>query len=135
MLSAVALSISGLTLPRNPRTLAATGFVSGVMGTMTSIGGPPIALVYQNAEGPELRASLNTYFALGSAMSIPALALAGHFGRVELVSGMLLLPATGLGFALSGASRRYLDEGRTRGAVLAVASVSALAVVLRTLWS
>ncbi|HXC53453.1 MAG TPA: sulfite exporter TauE/SafE family protein [Candidatus Limnocylindrales bacterium] len=133
VLVAVALSLSGLALPRNRRTLVTTGFVSGVMGTMTSIGGPPIALVYQHAEGPELRATLNTYFALGSAMSIPALALAGHFGRVELASGLLLLPATGVGFAMSGASRRYLDEGRTRGAVLAVASVSALAVVIRTL--
>jgi hypothetical protein len=66
-------------------------------------------------------------------MSIPALAVAGHFGRVELVSGLLLLPAVGVGFALSGASRRYLDEGRTRAAVLAVASVSALAVAMRAL--
>src|SRR5207237_1758880 len=37
VLSAVALSISGPTLPRNPRTLAATGFVSGGMGTMPSL--------------------------------------------------------------------------------------------------
>ena len=135
VLVAVALSLSGLELARTPRTLVGTGFVSGVMGTMTSIGGPPIALVYQRADGPELRATLNTYFALGSAMSIPALAVAGHFGRAELTGGLLLLPATAVGFALSGATRRYIDEGRTRGAVLAVASLSAVAVVVKELMS
>lgn len=93
-----------------------------------------MALVYQHAEGPELRATLNNYFALGSAMSIPALALAGRFGREELIAGLLLLPATAIGFALSGSSRSYLDQGRTRAAVLSVASVSAIAVVINTLF-
>lgn len=133
VLLAVALSVSGLRLPLTVTTLLGTGFLSGVMGTMTSIGGPPIALVYQDAEGPELRATLNTYFALGSAMSIPALWLAGHFGREQFVDGMLLLPATAVGFAFSGASRSYLDRGRTHAAVLAVASISALAVVIKEL--
>jgi uncharacterized membrane protein YfcA len=135
VLFAVFLSVCGFEVARTARTLVTTGFVSGVMGTMTSIGGPPIALVYQKSEGPELRATLNTYFAIGSALSIPALAVAGHFGGAELVHGLLLLPATALGFACSGATRRYLDEGRTRAAVLSVATLSAVAVVLKTAWS
>lgn len=133
VLVAVALSVSGLRLPLTTGTLLGTGFVSGVMGTMTSIGGPPIAIVYQDARGPELRATLNTYFAFGSAMSIPALAFAGHFGVQQTIDGLLLLPATAAGFALSGASRSFLDRGRTRSAVLAVATVSALAVVVKEL--
>jgi uncharacterized membrane protein YfcA len=133
VLFGVGLSVSGLRVALNTATLLVTGFLSGVMGTMTSIGGPPIALIYQHAEGPELRSTLNTYFALGSAMSIPALALAGHFGRVQLVDGMLLLPPTIVGFALSGFTRSWLDAGRTRAAVLGVATASALAVVVKAL--
>jgi uncharacterized membrane protein YfcA len=133
VLVGVALSVSGLRLALSTRTLLTTGFASGVMGTMTSIGGPPIALVYQHAAGPQLRSTLNTYFALGSAMSIPALALAGHFGREQLVDGMLLLPPTLVGFALSGLTRSWLDAGRTRAAVLGVATASALAVVVKEL--
>lgn len=133
VLVAVLLSASGLRVAMSARNLAGAGFASGVMGTMTSIGGPPIALVYQDSKGPQLRATLNTYFALGSAMSIPALALAGHFGRVEFIHGLWLLPATAVGFAFSGATRDFLDQGHTHSAVLAVASISALAVVVRTL--
>jgi hypothetical protein len=59
--------------------------------------------------------------------------MAGHFGHQQFVDGMLLLPATAVGFALSGASRSYLDRGRTHAAVLAVASLSALAVVIKEL--
>jgi uncharacterized protein len=131
VLFGVALSVSGLRVALTTGTLLGTGFLSGLMGTMTSIGGPPVALVYQHAEGPMLRSTLNTYFALGSAMSIPALALAGHFGREQLVDGMLLLPPTLVGFALSGWTRSWLDAGRTRAAVLAVATASALAVVVK----
>ena len=133
VLFGVALSVSGLRVARTSGTLLGAGFLSGVMGTMTSIGGPPIALVYQHAQGPQLRSTLNMYFALGSAMSIPALALAGHFGRDELLDGMLLLPPTLVGFALSGYTRSWLDAGRTRAAVLGVASASALAVVVKEL--
>ena len=103
------------------------------MTATIAMSGPPIALVYQHAEGPLLRSTLNMYFGLGSAMSIPALAWAGHFGTTETINGLLLLPATALGFAASGATHGYLDRGRTRSAVLAVASVSALAVVVKTL--
>ncbi|HEY2773926.1 MAG TPA: sulfite exporter TauE/SafE family protein [Candidatus Binatia bacterium] len=133
VLVAVALSVSGLRLALTTRNLLVTGFASGVMGTMTSIGGPPVALLYQHHEGPRLRSTLNAYFALGSAMSIPALALAGHFGASELLAGSLLLPATMAGFALSAFTRSWIDDGRTRAAVLAVASASALAVVVREL--
>ena len=133
VLLAVAISVSGLRVPLAPRSLLGTGFVSGVMGTMTSIGGPPMALLYQDASGPSLRATLNTYFALGSAMSLPALALAGHFGRAELISALVLVPPTALGFALSSRSRAYLDAGRVRPAVLAVSGAAALAVVVKAL--
>ena len=54
-------------------------------------------------------------------MSLPALALAGHFGKQQFLDGVSLVPATLVGFALSGATRSSLDRGRTHAAVLAVA--------------
>lgn len=131
VLLGVVLSVSGVRVRMSTRTLLATGFLSGVMGTMTSIGGPPMALLYQDSEGPRLRSTLNTCFAFGAAMSLPALALAGHFGGTQIVAGLILMPAMAAGFLLSGSTRSYLDAGRTRVAVLAVATGSALALVVR----
>ena len=106
--------------PTRPALLIA-GFASGLMGTLTSVGGPPIALVYQNATGPEMRSTLNAYFALGGLLSMAVLGYAGRFGQRELAWGVALLPAVAVGFWLSGALRARLDRGRTRGAVLVLA--------------
>lgn len=132
VLLAVVMSVSGWRVARTAPALVATGLLSGVMGTLTSIGGPPFALVYQDAEGPVLRATLNSYFALGNLASIAALMLAQRFGAAEFARGALLLPATLVGLLLSNATRRWLDRGRTRGAVLAVATLSALGVLIKT---
>jgi uncharacterized membrane protein YfcA len=134
VLLAIVMSVSGWRVSRAAPSLIATGVLSGVMGTLTSIGGPPFALVYQDADGPTLRATLNTYFALGNLTSIAALVLANRFGSAELVRGALLMPATLVGLALSNTTRRWIDRGRTRGAVLAVATLSALGVLLKAVF-
>ena len=47
-------------------TLVGAGMVSGVMGTMTSVGGPPMALVYQREQAAKLRSTL-----AGTSCSVP----------------------------------------------------------------
>lgn len=48
------------------RTRVTGGIVSEVMGTAAGIGGPPLALIYQNREGQEIRATLAVAFAMDS---------------------------------------------------------------------
>jgi uncharacterized membrane protein YfcA len=132
VLIAVAISASGFHVRPSTPALLVAGFTSGLMGTLTSIGGPPMAIVYQHSEGPTLRSTLNTYFALGSVLSISVLVCAGRFHRRELVSGLALMLPMAVGFALSSKTRHKLDQGHTRRAVLAVASLSSLALVLKT---
>ncbi|WP_404978670.1 TSUP family transporter [Caballeronia novacaledonica] len=43
-----------------PIALVGAGFASGFIGTLTAVGGPPMALVYQNANGPTLRSTLRS---------------------------------------------------------------------------
>lgn len=80
VLAAVALSASGLH-PRPTRpTLVGAGAASGFMGTLSGIGGPPIALVYQRADGPTLRGTLARFFLVGTAVSLTTLAVVGARG-------------------------------------------------------
>jgi uncharacterized membrane protein YfcA len=58
VLAAVAASLASATVPVTTSTTLATGAVSGAMGTATSIGGPPLVLLYQHHEGRRLRATL-----------------------------------------------------------------------------
>jgi uncharacterized membrane protein YfcA len=129
----VALTALGPRLSATPRVSFSAGMLSGVMGTVTSAGGPPLALLHQGSAGPALRATLASYFLIGSVISMVALASVGRLGARELAAGASLLPGVTLGFLVAGRARAYLDAGRTRPAVLAVSALSALLVVLEQL--
>ena len=51
--------------------------------------------------------------------------------RSDVHAGLLLAPASVVGFGLSGPLRRYLDGPATRWAVLIISTLSASAVLIR----
>lgn len=133
VLLAVGLTASGLHVAPIPRNLVAAGLLSGVLGTAVSIGGPPMALLYQRASGPRLRGTLSAFFLIGVTLSLVGLHLAGMFGWREMVLAGWLVPAILIGFAISRRLTHLLDRGYTRRTVLAVSGVSSLLVVLRAM--
>lgn len=133
VLLAVALSLSGLQLRPRPWTLLGAGGLSGFMGTVSSIGGPPMAMVYQHEPGQRLRGTLAGTFVIGCVVTLAALAMVGRFGAEEAGLGAMLLPGVVTGFSLSGRAARFLDGGYTRPAVLAVSAAAAVIVIAREL--
>jgi uncharacterized membrane protein YfcA len=125
VLICVLLSLLSWRPRPRPGSLLLAGLVSGVGGTAASIGGPPLALLYQEAAGPRVRGTISGYFVLGSVISLAALAAAGQVTGESLARTAALSPFLLIGFALSGPARRVLDNGWTRRAVLSVAAASA----------
>ncbi|GAB3289971.1 TSUP family transporter [Parasphingorhabdus pacifica] len=113
-----------------PRSLLVAGFAGGVMGTSSSIGGPPVALLYQHEDGPTVRATLAAYMSVGSLLSLSALGVGGQIGSTQLWASAVLLPFMAAGFAVSGPLRRFLDAGWTRPCVLALAGGSAIMLIV-----
>jgi len=134
VLLAVALSALGWA-PAEPhgRHLAAAGTLAGFMATATSIGGPPLALVFQNASGQRLRATLSAIFVPGGLFALLSLAAVDRFDGAGLVLGLALLPAVFAGFWLSGFTIRALDRAWLRPAVLAVSAVAGAGAMARAL--
>ncbi|TLF62164.1 sulfite exporter TauE/SafE family protein, partial [Nonomuraea sp. KC401] len=126
---AVLLTARAMSVPRTGVTLTSAGFVSGITGTATGIGGPPVALVYQSAEGPQIRATLAMFFCLSALQSLGILALVGELPVQAVAAGVTLVVPMAIGFLASGPLRRYLDGGRARTAVLVVATASALGLI------
>ena len=133
VLVAVALSISTLRIAANPATLVGAGAIAGVTSTTTSIGGPPLALVYQHAPGPRIRATLAMFFLIGSGFSLGSLAVAGRLDGHEMAVGLATVPFAAAGFALAGPLRRHLDRGRTKEVVLGVAALAAVVLVVKNI--
>jgi uncharacterized membrane protein YfcA len=131
ILAAVLVSLLGTGVRINRGTLLAGGGAAGIMGTMVGIHGPPIALVFQNAEPAQARAMLGAFFAVGYAISVLALAAVGLFGRQELVLGLLLLPGVGVGYAIAPWLAGFLDRRRLRIFILAISGASALVLLVR----
>lgn len=133
VLFAVALSASGLHVPPAPRSLLAAGMLSGVLGTAVSIGGPPIALLYQRETGARLRGTLAAFFLIGVAMSLVGLRAADRFGPAELRLAAYLVPGVLAGFLVSRRLGHLLDRGFTRPAILTISALSSVVVIVRAL--
>jgi hypothetical protein len=133
LLIGVGLKVSGVHARRTPWTLMGAGGLSGFMGTSVAVGGPPIALVLDGSSGPELRATLNAFFFVGTTISLVVLALAGEFGTTDLLLALALVPAVLVGILLSGRLRRVLDHGWLAPAVYAMSGSFAVILLIRSL--
>jgi hypothetical protein len=132
ILVAVALSASGIHIPATRRNLVAAGIISGVMGTISGIHGPPMALLYQREPGNIVRATLAIFFVMAYAIALIALGTIGLFGKKELLLGLTLAPGVIAGYIVARFSTKLLDRGYwLRLAILTVASLSAIALIFR----
>ena len=131
---AVGLTASGLSLRRTPRSLFGAGIVSGFMGTIAAIGGPPVALLYQHDRGPTLRATLPRYFFISGVLALVALVPIGRLGRSELIDGLILIPGVLLGLRGSTWLASHVDRRSVRPLVLGFSAIAALSVLVRELW-
>lgn len=130
---AAAMSAVSPPIRVTPVTASATGFVSGTMGTATSIGGPPMALLYQHHPGPVLRSTLAMSFTIGTSLSLIALTLAGEVAGWQVVLAVALTPAVLCGLWLSRHLHGILERGWLRPAVLVFAAVAGAATMVRAL--
>ena len=128
------VSLAGLVIPVGRVSGAITGAISGVLGTSGGNGGVILALLYQHAPGPSLRATLGLLYGLASIIMLVVLAWFGRFGLHQFTLGALLFPGFLLGFALSPRFANAVDQGQaTRNVVLAMATASAIALIVSSL--
>jgi hypothetical protein len=133
VLLAVFLSAAGLEVEPGRLATVLAGSLSGLMGTISSIGGPPMALLYQRSGGPKLRGTLGGYFLVGTSLSVLALAFVGRFGLDEILLALFLVPAMVLGFAVAAPVRHLLPDRAVRPLVLALSGLSGIVVLVRAL--
>lgn len=131
----VILSIAGWKVQPTSRTLFTAGAASGLMGSVTSIGGPPMGIVYQRSSGAEMRATLSGFFVFGSTLSVSLLLIAGELHLADVGRAAVLTPPMLIGYFSSRHIARRLDGGQLRPALLAFSAVMCLVVLLLELFS
>lgn len=130
ILVAVALSTVGISLALNRFNLLSMGLVSGFTGVITSVGAPPLALIYQNREPKNARPTLAAFFAFGGALSLIALYVSGWADSEALKLALFMAPAALLGTWMGRRLKGRFDK-RYKGALLLIAAIAALLLIAK----
>ena len=131
VLLGVALSLAGYRLALNRRSAFGAGVLGGFMSATSSVGGPPMALVYQHEDPGRFRGTLATYFIASCSVSLAALTAFGAFDLQKLSLAAYLVPGQVLGFLLSFWVSRFLVRGSLRPFILGLSALAASVVLLR----
>lgn len=133
VLVAVAITASGVHVTPTRGVLVGAGAVSGLMGTASSIGGPPMAMALHGSTAAAMRGTLSAFFMLGTVVSVVLLGAIGEFGTADLVASLVLLPPVLLGFAASRVVAPHVHGTRLRTGVLVLSTVAAVSVIATAL--
>jgi len=121
---AVGLSLANIMLRPTAPAMFSAGFLSGFMGTSSSIGGPPMALVLQHEENDFIRANLAAFFIVSCLMSLAMLATVDRFGWPHIQISLPLIPATLIGYWLAMRTLHKISHKRLRMVSLSLCVVA-----------
>lgn len=130
VLAAVAVSFWAPAVPKTTPTLLSAGFVSALFGTSVSIGGPPLALLFQHEEGPQLRSTMTAIMLFGAPLSLTMLAITGQVSGTDLRTGVALAPCSLLGSYSARWVIPHVDE-RLRPIILSICAFGAVVAMTR----
>jgi uncharacterized membrane protein YfcA len=134
VLTAVGISLLGVPISPTAPILSSAGFLSGIMSAVSTISGPPLALIYQHASGANLRGTLAIYFLGVTIFSMVALGGVGRFSWQHFLWALPLVPAAILGVWASRFTIEILDRGFIRPAILTLSALAAVGVIYSTLF-
>lgn len=125
VLVGVVVSVIGPRFEYNANRLGVAAFFSGLMGTTTSIGGPPMALVMQHGEAKFARANMSVFFLYSCTISLLSYLWIEALDRQVFIESLSFLPFCILGFYLGRKSQRKMSDQHFRPMVLLICSASA----------
>lgn len=129
----VILTAAGLHLPIRPPQLFSAGTIAGIMGTLTGVGAPPMAILYSGVEARRSAATQNVFFAFGMAVSIAALGVAGLIRLQHLAFAVTLVPAVPVTLWAVRPLATRIARRSIRLWALGLAALAASVLILRSL--
>jgi len=133
VLLAVLISLMPVQVHPTPARMGMAGFFSGFLGTSSSIGGPPMALLLQHQEAKQLRGNLAAFFVFSSALSLMVLAFTHHLTVHHIWLTLPLIPAAGLGAWLAMLTTHSLSKRAIRTVALLLCTISGIVAVAEAL--
>tara|TARA_B100000029_G_scaffold124299_1_gene117781 strand:- start:29 stop:772 length:744 start_codon:yes stop_codon:yes gene_type:complete len=132
LLVAVFLSVKKWNVAASKKNITIAGACSGLMGTMIGIGGPPMAIVYQNSTAKNVVATLNMFFGIGALFSVLLLVYIDLINLREVMRSLMLAPALiiGIYFGRKKIIKNYVSINLKK-LVLIICFFSALIILVQ----
>ncbi len=131
VLGATVTVASGWSIRRTSFTEFLVGITSGITGTISAIGGPPVALLYHDSPGPTIRSTLSTIFIIGLLINLGTLAAFGEIHVSDLKAAAILLPGMLVGLTLSKYLAARFDDRVLRRLILVTATVASIGLAVK----
>lgn len=130
VLFAVLVRLFQFRVPVNRRSMFLAGVVSGVFGTASAIGGPPMALLMHDMPPDRIRSNLAAFFLITSSMTLVTLAVAGYVSLWHLGISASFLPAMLLGQTVAARVAGRIDQKVLQWSSLVLCSFAAIGLVI-----
>lgn len=131
VLGAVVIIGTGYHIHRSRSTKVAAGIASGTAGVVSSIGGPPIALLYTREEADTIRSTLAVVFTFGTLTSMTFRWFSGNLTMMDARVALVLMPAVIVGLWLSTRYNDQIPKEAVRKGILVICALSAVALLAR----
>lgn len=127
------LSSLGWTPKVNAPNTIFAGLLSGFLGTSTSIGGPPMALLMKSFNPTKARGTLSATFVFGSVVSMLTLGIGGQITTYQLKFAAIYLPLAILGLFAASYFNRFVDRKLLNRIVITVSIGASIVLIIQSL--
>jgi uncharacterized protein len=134
VLTAVATTAGGLSIPLHPNSIAAAGGFSGFLATTTSLTGPPLSVALHRADPHTRRATIGASGVLLTITSLASVALLHPTLISETITATLLaLPGVVAGLLLAHLAPDVIPHCHQRPTALLVAAIAATVLLIKSI--
>lgn len=130
MLVAIAITVFGQKIAFTDRNLLNLSVVSGLMGSITAVGAPPMAIIYHDRDPSNVRPTLNAFFFSGSMLGLISLGLSGWISMQDFIAAIIFLPAMFVGILISGPFKK-LPSALMSKLLLGLSTIASISLILK----
>lgn len=133
ILAALASPRLGLSFARSTKSYALFGMASGLIGTISGMHGPVLAVLFQGTPNYIARPTIAAIFVIGASLSLVSLWWIGRFGTHELQMSAALAPGLVIGFVLANSPLNRMSDKTVSMMMTSLAALSAVVIIIREL--
>jgi uncharacterized membrane protein YfcA len=130
MLIAIGMTAYGRKIPFSDKSLLNLSIVSGLMGSITAVGAPPMALIYHDRDPAIVRPTLNAFFFAGSVLGLISLGFSGWISVQDFIAAIIFIPAMFVGILISTPFKK-LPSAFMSKLLLGLSAVASVLLILR----